>query len=180
MKNMVDIISKIIGKQKIATISPADLGIVMAGGLTGFMIDSLARGIRQIPPNMIDVIGILLGGAGAFYLKQPWNTLSAGLATGITIGALRLPIDNTARMFVARANGVQIESTKIRKMVPDVHIGATNGQDRAPNSPYVGMIQPNVVYMSGAAGYSHDMANSGLSNSSSIKAPMGNGARYTM
>ncbi len=177
---MVDIITKIIGQQKIATVTPADLGIVMAGGLGGFLINSMARGIRQIPPGMADVIGLLITSAGALYLKQPWNTLSAGAATGITIGVLRQPLNNTARMFVATANGVNVESTKIRKLVPDVHIGATNGQDRAPNSPYVGMIQPNVVYMSGADGYSHGMANSGLSNSSSIKAPMGNGARYTM
>ncbi len=180
MTNMVDILTKIIGQQKVTSISPADLGLVMAGGLTGFMLDSIARGVRQIPPGWVDFIGLILTGAGAFYLKRPWNTISAGLATGLTVGALRQPIDNTARMFVARANGVPVESTKIRKMVPDVHIGATNGQDRAPNSPYVGMIQPNVVYMSGATGYSHDMANSGLSNSSSIKAPMGNGPRYTV
>ena len=177
---MVDFITKIIGKQKIATVTPADLGIVMAGGLSGYLIDSIARGVRQIPPGWADIITLILSGAGAFYLKQPWNTLSAGVATGVTIGALRQPIANSARMFVARANGVQVESTKIRKMVPDVHIGATNGQDRAPNSPYVGMIQPNVVYMSGAAGYSHNMANSGLTTSHSIRTPMGNGARYTI
>ncbi len=180
MKNMVDIITKIIGKQKIASITPADMGIVMAGGLSGFLIDSIARGMIQIPTGIVDVAGVLLSSAGAFYLKQPWNTLSAGVATGITIGALRLPADNIARMFVASANGVQVESTKIRKMVPDVHVGATNGQDRAPNSPFVGMIQPNVVYMSGATGYSQNMANSGLTTSYAIKAPMGNGARYTV
>ena len=177
---MADIISKIIGKQKIATISPADLGIVMAGGISGFMIDSIARGVRQIPPGWADIITLILSGAGAFYLKQPWNTLSAGVATGVTIGALRQPIDNTARQFVAKANGVQVENTSVRKMTPDVHIGAANGNDRAPNSPYVGMIQPNVIYMSGAAGYNYDMANSGISHASTIKAPITNGPRYTV
>lgn len=179
MTNMVDIITKIIGKQKIATISPADLGIVMAGGLSGYLIDSIARGVRQIPPNLIDVVGILLGGAGAFYLKQPWNTLSAGVATGITIGALRMPIDNTARQFVARANGVPVETTA-KKAGVGIHIGASNLQDRSPNSPYVGMIQPNVFYQSGVAGYTFDMANRGLSTSYAVKAPFGNGPRYTV
>ena len=180
MTNMVDIITKIIGKQKVATISPADLGIVMAGGLTGFIVNSMARGIRQIPPGWADVIGLILSGAGAFYLKQPWNTLSAGVATGITVGALRQPLNNTARQFVAKANGVTVENTSVRKMTPDIHIGATNGMDRAPNSPYVGMIQPNVIYQSGATGYSQGMANIGLTTSYAIKAPIGNGARYTM
>ncbi len=179
MKNMVDIITKIIGKQEIKAISPADIGIVMAGGLAGFTINNLTRGISQIPTGMADIIGLILTSAGALYLKQPWNTLSAGLATGITVGALRLQTENVARRFVASTMVVPVDA-KTRKMTPDTHIGATNGQDRTPNSPYVGMIQPNVVYMSGAAGYSQGMANSGLSNSSSIKAPMGNGARYTM
>ena len=176
---MVDIITKIVGKQKIASITPADLGIVMAGGLSGYLIDSISRGVMQIPPGWADIITLILSGAGAFYLKQPWNTLSAGVATGVTIGALRQPIGNTARMFVARANGVQVEA-KARKLTPDIHVGATNGMDRAPNSPYVGMIQPNVVYMSGAAGYSHNMANSGLTTSHSIRTPFVNGGRYTV
>lgn len=177
---MVDIITKIIGVQKVATISPADLGIVMAGGLGGFLINSVARGIVQIPPGMADVIGILLSSAGALYLKRPWNALSAGAATGITIGALRQPLNTTARMFVARANGIANENGKARKMIPDTHMGMTTFNERAPNSPFVGMIQPDVVYMSGAAGYSQGMANSGLSNSSSVKAPIGNGSRYTV
>ena len=128
---------------------------------------------------MADIIGLILTSAGALYLKQPWNTLSAGLATGITVGAFRLQTENVARRFVASTMVVPVDA-KTRKMTPDIHIGASNGQDRAPNSPYVGMIQPNVVYMSGAAGYSHNMANSGLTTSHSIRTPFVNGGRYTV
>jgi len=180
MTNMVDIITKIIGKQKIAAITPADLGIVMVGGVTGFVVDTIARASPQVPPGWIDLLGLIISGAGAFYLKQPWNTLSAGIATGITVGGLRIQANNTARMFMARANGIANENGKARKMTPDTHMGMTTFNERAPNSPFVGMIQPNVIYTTGAAGYSQGMANSGLSTSSSIKAPIGNGSRYTV
>jgi len=81
---------------------------------------------------------------------------------------------------VARANGIKVENTSVRKALPDVHMGMSTFNDHSPNSPYVGMIQPNVVYISRAAGYNYDMANSGPSNSSSVKAPSGSGPRYTV
>jgi len=174
MKNMVDIITKIIGKQKVATLSPADLGILMGGGLFGYFADSIARGAPQIPPGWFDVIALILSGAGAFYLKQPWNTLSAGAATGITIGALRSPIVFEANKVVAKANGVNNV-----KGSNTYHMGMTT-PSYTPNTPYVGMIHPNIVYTSGGVGYTQDMMGAGLSNSYSVKAPIANGPRYTV
>ena len=174
---MADIITKIVGKQKVSAITPADLGIVMGGGVLGYALDTVSRGTPQIPPGWLDIIGLILSGAGAFYLKPPWNTLSAGTATGITIGALRLPIGNQAVKVVAKANGIDV--VEAGYMI-DQHMGMTQARQLAPNSPYVGVIHPNVVYSTGMQGYTTDMMGSGPATGYSVKAPVRNGARYTV
>ena len=87
-----------------------------------------------------------------------------------------MPIGNQAVKVVATANGI---NGKLNGGTL-AHMGMTTFNDRAPNSPYVAMIHPNVVYQPGGAGYVYDLQQSGASTGYSVKAPMTNGPRYTV
>ena len=174
----MNIMSAIIEKPRDIAIEPFEMLYLVGGGLLGFGVERISRAYNQ--KAWSDLVGVGISLLSAMYAPKPLNIAGAGAMTGLVLGVFSDLISASAAKLVATVQSPPVVVVETRATQQFTHRGATDGQDRTPNSPYVGMIQPNVNYQSGVAGYQYNMQRSGLSNSYSVKAPMYNGGRYTV
>ena len=170
--------TKLIEKPRDIAIEPFEMLYLVGGGLLGFGVERISRAYNQ--KAWSDLVGVGISLLSAMYAPKPLNIVGAGVMTGLVIGVFSDLISTSATRMVAMSKRPLIGVVETRATQQFTHRGAIDGLDRAPNSPYVGMIQPNVLYQRGVAGYQYNMQRSGPSTSYSVKAPMYNGGRYTV